>query len=99
MRKANAAGIAKGIEIINASASETDAAASIRKYSETYDGTPPIVLDTGELQIILGDLAHLDAWKQPNGSDSDALKTYLAAKERERVIWADNAKLQFGGAR
>ena len=101
MRNANAAGIAKGIEIINASASETEAEANIQKYNQTYDAAPhdKLVLDTGELEIMLADLKNLDAWKQPNGSDSDALKTFLAAKERERVIWADNAKLQLGDAR
>ena len=101
IRKANAAGIAKGIQIINATASETDAEANIRKYRDTYDATPhdKIELDAGELKIILDDLTHIAALKQPDGSDSDALKTYLAAKERERVIWADNAKLQLGSAR
>ena len=61
--------------------------------------TTKIELDTGELGIMLADLKHLEAWKPPNGADSDTFKTYLAIKERERVIWADNAKLQLGGAR
>jgi len=101
MRESMVASIDKTTEVINASQTHGEAAANIQKMQKAWqaavhEGKPD--LHPGELDSIATDLDHnLPLWSPPNASESETIKNFLSVKQRERAIWADQAKLKLVG--
>jgi len=88
VRNANAAAIEKATELVNRSATTADAQVAIQNWHDTYKATPhgTFEIQTGDLEGIIEDLKQLP--------DKAAVENYLSAKQRERQLWIENAKLK-----
>jgi hypothetical protein len=88
VRNANAAAIEKATELVNKHATTAEAQVAIKNWHDTYKATPhqKFEIQTGDLEGIIEDLKQLP--------DKAAVENYLAAKNREAILWRDSAKLK-----
>jgi hypothetical protein len=96
-RNATVASIDKAVRAIQASSSHDEAEQRVRTTLAVWKAAPHQKedLNSAELDSIANDLKNLSL---RSGSEADKLNGFLADKQKERAVWAANAKLTLGGA-